>query len=130
MLDPTLPALVLVAVGLALAGLGLLRRGAQSRRPRAAPSVVGEVVGETHGLAGTWLPVGRFRAPSGREVTGVPGSSSWHGVSRVGRAVAGHPDPGDETRSDAVGVRGRQGGMLVLAGVVVALPGLAAMLLP
>lgn len=130
MFDTTLPALVLVSVGCAVAGLGLLLRGRQIRRLAGSSPVPGEIVDEVHGLDSTWVPVIRFLSVDGTEVTGTPRTSSWHGISRVGRQVVVYPDPVDPRRFDALGAGlGREGSVVLLASLMFLVPGLAVLLL-
>lgn len=128
MLDPTRPALVLAGLGLLLVGLGLWRRRRQTARAAGRAAVPGQVVDEVHGAGGGWVPVVRFTTPDGRQVTGVPRSSSWYGISRVGRRVTVHPDAQDPRVFDATAVGGRAGSTLLLVGPVLLAAGLVGLL--
>lgn len=133
MLDPTAPALLLLCVGLLLAGAGLLRRRRQAGRAARAWSTTGTVVDEVpgfDGVGGSWLPVVAFTAPDGTPVTGVPRSSAWHGVSRIGREVTVHADHADPRRFEVLaGVGGRAGSVLLLGSAPFLAVGLAGLLL-
>lgn len=90
---------VLIAIGLMVGAVGVWRRRVVGRRHLRWEHAFGEVVDERLASAGggsghrSFAPVVVFRTATGQTVRGAPRTSSWNGISRIGRRIDVFYDP-------------------------------------